>query len=103
MRKKPGTRSRKPEGRLRYGFILASCFSLLVSFQCFAQHSGKNWTPPRTPDGQPDLQGLWTNLTITPLERPAEFADKPLLTKAEAAEYETRILANNNADRRWAR
>ena len=27
-------------------------------------------TPPRTPDGQPDLQGVWTNATITPLERP---------------------------------
>jgi hypothetical protein len=60
----------------------------------------KSWTPPLTPDGQPDLQGLWTNLTITPLERPAEFTDKPFLTKAEAAEYEKRTLANNNADRR---
>ena len=27
-------------------------------------------TPPRTPDGQPDLQGFWTNSTYTPLERP---------------------------------
>ena len=30
----------------------------------------KTWTPPRTPDGQPDLEGMWTNPTITPFERP---------------------------------
>jgi hypothetical protein len=30
----------------------------------------KPWTAPRTPDGRPDLQGTWTNGTITPLERP---------------------------------
>jgi hypothetical protein len=29
-----------------------------------------NWTTPRTPDGQPDLQGIWGNKTITPIERP---------------------------------
>ena len=32
--------------------------------------SGKTWVPPKTPDGQPDLQGTWTNATITPFERP---------------------------------
>jgi hypothetical protein len=42
----------------------------------------------RTPDGRSDLQGIWTTGTATPLERPAEFADKPSLTEAEAAEYE---------------
>jgi hypothetical protein len=29
------------------------------------------WIPPRTPDGHPDLQGFWTNATITPFERPS--------------------------------
>ncbi len=32
---------------------------------------------PHTPDGHPDLQGVWTNATITPLERPAALAGKP--------------------------
>lgn len=49
------------------------------------------WTVPRTPDGQPDLQGIWTNATITPLERPRALADKAFLTDAEAAAIEKQI------------
>jgi hypothetical protein len=40
--------------------------------------------------GQPDLQGIWTNVTLTPMERPAAFAGKLNLTDAEAAVYEHR-------------
>jgi hypothetical protein len=52
----------------------------------------------RTLDGQPDLQGVWRFSTITPLERPAEFADKPFLTPQEASVYQTRRLAALNLD-----
>jgi hypothetical protein len=55
------------------------------------------WTAPRTPDGQPDLQGVWTNPTITPFERPAALADKPFLTEAEAAAIEHRTAENRAA------
>src|SRR4249919_2924331 len=40
--------------------------------------------PLKTPWGHPDLQGLWTNSTITPLERPAQYANKEFLTEEEA-------------------
>jgi hypothetical protein len=59
-----------------------------------------NWTPPRTPDGQPDLQGVWEMSTLTPLERPAEFAGKAFLTEEEAAAYQKRTLDQLNSDRR---
>jgi hypothetical protein len=49
---------------------------------------------------QPDLQGIWTNGTITPLERPREFADKAFLSPEEAAAYEKQIRARNDGDRR---
>jgi hypothetical protein len=56
-------------------------------------------TGPRTPWGHPDLQGRWTNATITLLERPVEFGDREFFTEAEAAEYSKtaleRFLAGN--------
>src|SRR5271154_3730840 len=49
-------------------------------------------SPKRTPDGHPDLQGLWTNVTITPLERPRDLAGKAYFTPEEAAAYEKQIV-----------
>ncbi len=43
---------------------------------------------PRLADGHPDLQGTWTNATLTPMERPAVFAGKLNVTDEEAARYE---------------
>ena len=45
-----------------------------------AKAAAKTWTLPRTPDGHPDLQGVWSNATLTPLERPKEFEGKSVLT-----------------------
>jgi hypothetical protein len=45
-------------------------------------------TVARTPWGDPDLQGLWNNATVAPMERPAMLAKKPFWTEAEAVEVE---------------
>src|ERR1700688_149282 len=50
--------------------------------------AGQHSAAARTPDGHPDLQGIWTNATITPMERPAMFAGKLTVSDAEAAKYE---------------
>lgn len=49
--------------------------------------SAAAWAPTLTADGQPDIQGHWTNDTYTPLERPAEFADKEFFTEEEAEAF----------------
>ena len=55
---------------------------------------------PRTADGHPDLQGVWTSATLTPLERPPEFANKPVLTPEEAAAFERQLIHADDRDRR---
>ena len=73
---------------------------VLLAFVLFAprsMRSQESWTPPRTPDGQPDLQGIWTSPTLTPFERPAEFKDKAFLTKEEAAQWEAKAARSDAA------
>lgn len=53
----------------------------------------------QTPWGDPDLQGLWSNATLTPLQRPAELAEKEFFTREEAAAYVRQRLEAGNADR----
>jgi hypothetical protein len=48
------------------------------------------------PDGHPDLQGVWTNATITPLERPAPFVSKATVSDAEAAVFEQKAAKDLN-------
>jgi len=62
--------------------------------------SSKTWTQPRTSDGQPDLQGIWTDSTMTPLERPRALAGKEFFTPQEAAEREKHTLEEVSTDRR---
>src|SRR5712692_5640507 len=74
--------------------------SMLLMAAALAQTAPEKqkWTSPRTPWGDPDLQGIWNNSTITPLERPQELAGKQVLSDDEAAALE-RKAAQNRVDR----
>jgi hypothetical protein len=74
--------------------------SVVIPLSLAAQTT--NWRPPLTPDGQPDLQGVWLNQSATPLERPKEFAGRAFLTDDEVAELKRRAArifdVNANSD-----
>src|SRR4029079_8905163 len=53
----------------------------------------------RTSWGHPNLQGVWSVATVTPLERPLDLAGKEALTEAEAAEYAKKVVDQRNVDK----
>jgi hypothetical protein len=85
--------------------FLAFSIGLFVLVPVFAQSAknastGTSRTTPRTPDGTPDLQGVWNSSTLTPLERPKEFGGKEFFTPQEAAEFTKEELHRVDGDRR---
>ena len=57
--------------------VLACGTVLLASPQSDRRAADKKWTVGRTPDGQPDLQGMWTNYDQTPFERLSPGEEPP--------------------------
>jgi hypothetical protein len=53
-----------------------------------AKSAARAYVPPRTADGHPDLQGVYDAATMTPIERPAEYGNRLVLTPAEANQIE---------------
>jgi hypothetical protein len=77
---------------------LALVLSMAVAPLLAQTSKTKPWIPPHMADGQPDLQGTWTDATITPFERSAALASKPVLSAAEAAQAEKQAAAANSED-----
>ena len=70
----------------RYGLMSMAAVFLAIAPAFVAAQPGL----PRTPDGRPDLHGIWDFRTLTPLERPSEFAEKDVLTTDEVVALERR-------------
>ncbi len=71
--------------------VLVTVVTLGLAPLAWAQ-SGNGWTTPMTPWGEPDLMGVWTSATLTPLERPERFGEKAELTAEEAAAMERQTI-----------
>jgi hypothetical protein len=73
---------------------------LALFIVCTVQASAEpdQWQAPRTAWGTPDLQGMWSNETLTPFERPVGQADKPFVTAEEALAAASRIQAARARD-----
>jgi hypothetical protein len=92
--------------RVRSLTIVLSALTIASFPQAFGQTStnspsssqARSWTPTKTPHGDPDLQGIWTSTTTTPLERPAQFGNRLFLTDEELAESEKRLARQLAAD-----
>jgi hypothetical protein len=90
---------------MRYPFLMsiAAAFVALTAGPAIGQTSkalastvtpaAKSWTPPKTPWGDPDLQGTWTDDDCigTPMNRPANFGDRGYYTEQELADRESRL------------
>ena len=79
------------------GFVVIAVTAIVVgtlsgSVACQASETAQSapaaWTPPQTPWGEPDLQGVWRHEGVTPLERPKQFAEREFLTDQEVAQRE---------------
>jgi hypothetical protein len=88
---------------LRRIAIGVTTVTVLVSAAVLAAQGTSTNQAPKTPWGEPDLQGIWSGETLTPLERPAKFAGRPLLTPSEAEAIEEDVASRPGRDDRSRR
>jgi hypothetical protein len=86
---------RNPLGGVFVTVLLTLAAALLLA----SVPAAAQGTIPRMADGRPDFQGIWSNASIIPLERPKELEGKQTLTPAEMAEYEKRVFARSTRDK----
>jgi hypothetical protein len=87
----------------RRAWILMTVAIVGLSAMALTAQGAQTSTPPRTPWGEPDLQGIWSGETLTPMERPAKFAGKPVLTESEAEALEEDVASRPGRDDRSKR
>lgn len=96
-----------PRFQMKYRYRVLSCalvgivamMPMAVAAQTAGQAAGSAYDPPRTPWGDPDLQGLWRGLHEVPFVRPPEYKDRQFRTDAEIAELERKAEASNELRR----
>ena len=86
--------------------LLAAASALLAAGAAAAvphaqSPDGEAYAAPRTGWGAPDIQGVWTNATLTPVERPEAMSGRDVLTAEEAAAFETSSAAARAASDRF--
>ncbi|HEY2843809.1 MAG TPA: hypothetical protein VGJ09_09170 [Bryobacteraceae bacterium] len=90
--------------RIAFAGILAVATVITVTGQTQpaaktpAKAAAKAWKAPRTPEGVPDLQGFWTNNTLTPLERPKALGSKEFYTDQEVADAQKKEQKRLSSD-----
>ena len=82
-------------GVLAIAVVVASLVPVGIAGQTSPSESS-----PRTPWGDPDLQGAWNNATTTPLERPLDLEGQEFLTDEEVSERDARVAYERSTDRR---
>jgi hypothetical protein len=74
--------------------VMVLSFCVLASTDTSTQSNVR-----RTPWGDPDIEGIWTNATLTPLQRPPELGSKAFFTAEEAQQFQRTRIEQTNADR----
>jgi hypothetical protein len=76
--------------------VVAAAGAVVAAQSKYSTAAPAGWQVPRTPDGKPDLQGVWGNNSVTPMTRPRQWKDKTELTDAEVDEI--KALAAKSVD-----
>jgi hypothetical protein len=79
--------------RHRIATCIVMGLALSIAVVLDGQSPSAKWSVPRMPDGRPDMQGVWANNNMTPLQRPPQFAGRATMTDAELADLKEKIKA----------